>query len=70
MKTYPKKTKSAYQPRFTSTGEVNMLSSTYAPTTESQKKQLDVTSHAEYTNEEKQALIEYQEKAKWASKSF
>lgn len=71
MKTYPKKTKAAYQPKFTSTGGINALSSTYAPTTELKKQQLAVTSDGvEYTNEEKQNFLEEREKAKWASKSF
>lgn len=46
MKNYPKKTKKAYQPRFNSNGEANLLNSTYAPTTEKQKQQLSITSNA------------------------
>jgi len=78
MKSFPKKTKAAYQPRFIN-GNANSLNSQFAQATEKQKEQLTITANtpASWMNtdgtknhEAYDDFLEQREKDMWATKSL
>lgn len=76
MKSYPKKEKKPYQPRFLNNGQVNPAG--VQPTTKRQKEQLAmrdipcswINADGTRNNDAYNDFLEEREKAAWASKSF